>query len=152
VLRDDYGGSFDRFWEDFRSRPPLSKDSDVHLLNDWCMAACYSADEDGTVRLPFDVDTGRLVDEVWARWLAWDPVRMVPEHAEALRGMRAIYIDAGKRDQWFLDLGAEEFRRALESIGVTDVRFELFDATHMGIEYRYPISLAYLAERLTPSP
>jgi hypothetical protein len=152
VLRDDYGGSFDRFWEDFRSRPPLSKDSDVHLLNDWCMAACYSADEDGTVRLPFDVDTGRLVDEVWARWLAWDPVRMVPEHAEALRGMQAIYVDAGKRDQWFLDLGAEEFRRALESIGVTDVRFELFDATHMGIEYRYPISLAYLAERLTPSP
>ena len=31
-----------------------------------------------------------------------------------------------------------------------DVHFELFDATHMAIEYRYPLSLAYLAERLAP--
>jgi hypothetical protein len=36
-------------------------------------------------------------------------------------------------------------------VGVTDVHFELFDATHMGIEYRYPLGLAYLAERLAPS-
>jgi hypothetical protein len=28
------------------------------------------------------------------------------------------------------------------------VFFELFDATHMAIEYRYPLSLKYLAERL----
>ena len=32
---------------------------------------------------------------------------------------------------------------------MTDVAFELFDATHMGIEYRYPLSLQYLAERLS---
>jgi hypothetical protein len=74
---------------------------------------------------------------------------MVPDHADTLRSMRAIYVDAGKRDQYYLDLGAEAFRRALEGIGVTDVFFELFDATHMGIEYRYPISLRYLAERLS---
>ena len=30
----------------------------AHCLNDWCMAACYSADEDGTVRLPFDARPG----------------------------------------------------------------------------------------------
>ena len=52
ALRDHYDGSFERFWEDFRSRPALSKDSDANLLNDYCMAACYSADEDGTVQLP----------------------------------------------------------------------------------------------------
>jgi hypothetical protein len=63
--------------------------------------------------------------------------------------MRAIYIDAGKKDEYYLDLGAEAFRRELEAIGVTDVFFELFDATHMSIEYRYPLSLAYLAERLS---
>jgi hypothetical protein len=64
--------------------------------------------------------------------------------------MRAIYIDAGKRDEWFLDLGAEAFRRALEALGVRDAFFEIFDATHAGIEYRYPLSLRYLAERLAP--
>jgi hypothetical protein len=148
VLRDDYEGSYDKFWEDFRGRPAFAKESDGHLLNDWCMAACYSADQEGTPQLPFDPATGELLPVVWERWLALDPVRMVPQHAEALRSMRAIYIDAGKRDEFYLDLGAEAFRRALERIDVTDIYFELFDATHMQIEYRYPISLKYLAERL----
>jgi S-formylglutathione hydrolase FrmB len=150
ALRDDYEGSFERFWEDFRSRPALSKPSDATLLNIWCMAACYSARDDGTVDLPFDTATGQLVEGTWERWLEHDPVRMAPRHADALQGMRAIYIDAGRRDDYFLDLGAEAFRRALDAIGVTDVFFELFDATHSSIEYRYPISLRYLAERLAP--
>lgn len=150
TLRDEYEESFEKFLEDFRGRPAYSKDSDDSLVNDWCMAACYSADPDGTVHLPYDPATGRLIPEVWERWLAWDPVRMVPDHAEALSGMAAIYIDAGKRDEWFLDLGAEAFRRELEKIGVTDVFFELFDATHRAIEYRYPLALKFLAERLSP--
>jgi S-formylglutathione hydrolase FrmB len=148
ALRDHYDGSFERFWDDFHSRPAFSKDSDHNLLNDWCMAACYSADDDGTVQLPYDTATGELRQEIWERWLAWDPVRMAPERADALRSLKAIYIDAGSRDQFFLDLGAEAFRRALESVGVTDVFFELFDATHTAIEYRYPLAIAYLAERL----
>lgn len=149
-LRDHYGGSYERFFEDFRSRPAFSKEQDGSLIEIYTYAACYSADADGTVRLPFDTDTGRLIPEVWERWLAWDPVRMVPQRAEALRSMRAIYIDAGKRDEPFLDLGAEAFRRELEAIGVTDVFFEIFDGGHMGIEYRYPLAVRYLAERLAP--
>ena len=112
------------------------------------MAACYSANEDASIDLPFDLATGMLRDEVWQRWLAWDPVRMARRHADALRSQRAIYIDAGKRDEWFLDLGADAFRRELEALGITDVFFELFDAKHGGIEYRYPLAIRYLAERL----
>jgi hypothetical protein len=74
---------------------------------------------------------------------------MVHDHAEILRGLRAVYIDSGKRDEYYLDLGAEGFRAALERIGVTDVFFELFDGTHGLIEYRYPLALKYLAERLS---
>jgi hypothetical protein len=55
----------------------------------------------------------------------------------------------GRRDEFYLDRGAEAFRRELEGIGVTDVSFELFDATHMAIEYRYPLRLKNLAERLS---
>jgi S-formylglutathione hydrolase FrmB len=149
ALREDYHGSFDEFWKDFRSRTAFTKESDFLLLDDYCMAACYSADDDGTVHIPYDTLTGEIIPKVWERWLRWDPMRMVPKHADALRTMRAIYIDAGKKDQYFLDLGAEAFRRALAEIGVTDVFFELFDATHDAIEYRYPIAVKYLAERLT---
>jgi S-formylglutathione hydrolase FrmB len=147
VLRDQYQGSWERFWEDFQSRPALSRPDDGVLLNQLAMAACYSTDPDGTIRQPFE-ETGRLVAEVWERWLAWDPVRMVPRHGEALRSLRAIYIDAGAHDDYYLDLGAEAFRRELGTIGVNDVFFELFDAGHAGIEYRYPIALKYLAEHL----
>jgi S-formylglutathione hydrolase FrmB len=143
-LRDHYDGSYEKFWEDFRSRPALSQQDDMWLVNAYCMAACYSAGE-----LPFDTATGELKPDVFARWLAWDPVRMVPSHAEALRSLRAIWIDSGSRDEYYLDLGAEAFRRALADIGVTDVHFELFDATHGAIEYRYPLALRYLAERLS---
>jgi hypothetical protein len=73
----------------------MSKDSDHVLLNSWCMAACYSADEDGTVRLPFDPATGELVEEVWERWLEKDPVRIARTHEDALRSLRAVYIDSG---------------------------------------------------------
>jgi len=149
ALRDHYDGSFERFWEDFRSRPALSKDTDHHLLNDYCMAACYSADEDGAVQLPYDTATGELRPEIWERWLAWDPVRMARERGDALRSLRAIYVDCGKRDQFFLDLGAEAFRRELDAAGVSDYFFELFDATHSAIEYRYPGAVKYLAERLS---
>jgi S-formylglutathione hydrolase FrmB len=143
ALRDFYDGSYERFWEDFRTRPALSKPHDPELVNTYAMAACYSAGE-----LPFDIATGALKEDVWERWLAWDPVRMVDAHADALRGLRAIYVDSGNRDEYYLDLGAEAFRRALERIDVRDVFFELFDGRHGGIEYRYPLAIRYLAERL----
>jgi hypothetical protein len=146
----EYDGSYERFWEDFVSRPPMSKETDPDLVMTYGVAAAFSADADGTVRLPFDLATGRLDDDVWARWLAWDPVRMVPRYADALRGLRAIYLDGGTRDEWFLELGALAFRDALAEIGVIDVACELFDAKHGGIDYRYPRGIAYLAERLSP--
>ena len=150
ALRDEYEGSYERFWEDFRSRPAMSKESDHVLLDSWCMAACYSADEDGTVRLPFDPATGELVPEIWDRWLEKDPVRMARLRGDALRTLKAVYIDSGTKDEWYLDLGAEAFRREVEAAGASDVHFELFEATHMAIEYRYPLGVKYLAERLSP--
>jgi S-formylglutathione hydrolase FrmB len=150
ALRNRYQGSFDRFREDLRSRPAMTRPDDAALINEWAMASCYSADEDGSVRLPFDAATGELIPEVWERWLRWDPVRMArtPEGAAALRSLRAIYIDAGARDEYFLDLGAEAFRQACVAAGAVEPSFELFDAKHGGIEYRYPGAIAYLAERL----
>ena len=152
ALRDEYGGSYDAFWADFRSRPGKPKRSDGELLNAWCMAACYSADADGTVRLPFDPATGHLIPEVWERWLAWDPVRMAEAHADDLRALRAIWIDAGRSDEYYLDVGAGAFHAELARIGVAGERiaFELFDGTHANLEWRYPTAIGWLAERLSP--
>jgi S-formylglutathione hydrolase FrmB len=145
-----YDGDIWRWWADFTSRTSFTKEEDHTLLMMLGVAACFSAREDGTVELPFDPQTGVLQPESWQRWLDWDPVRMVPKYAEALRSVRAIWIDAGTRDEWFLDLGASAFRAALLENGVAAdvIRFELFDGTHMGIDYRYPMALAWLCQQM----
>jgi len=148
ALRDHYDGSYDAWWADVRSRVFGTKSQDWELLEPYGYAACYSADEDGSVRLPFDTATGRLDDEVWARWLAWDPVRMIPERADEMRSMRAVWLDAGNRDEFFLDNGMVAVAKELEAIGVEHT-LELFDGGHMSIGYRYPTSLAFLVRALS---
>jgi S-formylglutathione hydrolase FrmB len=149
-LLRDYDGDIWTWWSDFQSRVALTRPADATLLGILGVAACFSAREDGSVDLPFDPRTGIMRPDVWERWLDWDPVRMAPKYAGALRSMRSIWIDAGTKDDYFLDVGAEAFRAELRTIGVSDdiVRFELFDATHAGIDYRYPLSLAWLCQRM----
>lgn len=149
-LLREYDHDIQRWWADFRSRTAFTKEADSDLLILLGCSAAFSARPDGTPELPFDQRSGAPLPDVWRRWLDWDPVRMVDRYADALLSVRSIWIDAGTRDEWFLDLGAEEFRARLDRIGVPDdrIHFELFDATHMAIDYRYPMALAWLAKRL----
>ncbi|MFC4947099.1 alpha/beta hydrolase [Pseudonocardia sp. GCM10023141] len=146
----DYDGDLMRWWDDFTARVAFTKGCDHDLLSLLGISACFSARPDGTPEIPFDPVTGVLRPEIWQRWLDWDPVRMVPDHADALRSVHSMWIDAGNRDEWYLDVGAQAFRQALADIGVADdvVRFEIFDATHMAIDYRYPTALAWLCHRI----
>jgi hypothetical protein len=149
-LLRDYDGDIWSWWADFKSRPAFTKKADMTLLGMLGVAACFSANPDGTVELPFDPRSGAVREQVWQRWLDWDPVRMAPRYADALRSMRAIWIDAGTADDFYLDLGAVAFQDALAAAGVADevVRFELFEGTHAGIDYRYPMALTWLCQRM----
>jgi len=62
---------------------------------------------------------------------------MVPRHADALSTMRRIYLDAGRSDEAFLDLGAQAVSAELDKLGIEHT-LELFDGRHGGIAYRYP--------------
>src|SRR3990170_2467844 len=152
-LLRDYDGDIQRWWSDFRSRTAFTKEADNTLLMVLGVSACFSAAPDWTPVLPFDTETGRLLPEVWQRWLDWDPVRMVERHAEAVRSWRAVWIDAGERDEWYLDIGARAFLREITDAGLPEerIRFETFDAGHGGIDYRYPLALAWLAARIDPA-
>ena len=138
-LRDRHDGSFDVFLEHVAAAPRLDFGELGKPLEVYGYACAYSPDPDrpGHALLPFEIDTGRLVDDVWARWLELDPVRMAPRHADALRAMRRVYLDAGTRDEWYLDLGATAFAKELSRLGVEHT-IDLFDAAHGGITYRYP--------------
>jgi hypothetical protein len=137
-LRDEFDGSAERFWNELTAmdRLDMERFENFDLIG---YAAAYSPDPErpGKALLPFEVETGRLIDDVWAQWLEKDPVRMAPLHADALRSMRHVHLDAGKSDEWFLDLGAQAFAAELEKLGVEHT-LELFDGKHGGITYRYP--------------
>lgn len=146
----DYDGDIWNWWTDFRSRPAFSREADETLLMTLGCAACFSPGADGRPELPFDPTTGAPREEVWQRWLDWDPVRMAPHHTEALTAQRAVWIDAGTSDEYLLDLGAAAFRDRLIAAGVSPatVHFELFEGGHGGIDHRYPLALRWLIERI----
>lgn len=147
VLRDEFDGSWDTFFERVEDPP---KHDWLTALEAYGYAACYSPDpvNPGRALLPFD-SNGRLLEDVWAQWLAWDPVRMAPARADALRSMRRIYLDAGRADEYHLDLGAQAFATELSRLGV-DYTLELFDGKHGGLTYRYPGAIRELVLAIAP--
>jgi len=147
TLRDHFDGSLDVLLARVREADPFDFARFGTPLSIYAMAAAYSPDPAGGVQLPFEISTGRLVDEVWAKWLEHDPVRMASRHADALRAMRTIYLDAGRRDEYFLDLGTQAFARELDTLGVEHT-LELFDGGHGGIAYRYPGAIRELVVAL----
>lgn len=151
ALRDLYGGSWERFFDDFFNRPArilAASDPDHVLINIYAMAAAYSPEPDGSVSLPFDERTLQFRDDVWRRWQDLDPVRIVPRKLDVLRTLHAIWLDAGNRDEYYLDLGAQAISAHLTQAGI-DHHFELFDGRHAGVQHRYPLALRFLATRLS---
>ena len=117
------------------------------------MAGAYSPDpkREHGIALPFDLDTGEIDWTVWQRWKAWDPIELIATHAEALRRMALIFIDAGTRDEHNLDLGARIFVRRLQTLGIACEHQE-FDDGHRGTAYRYDVSLPRLAAAIGAPP
>jgi Putative esterase len=96
------------------------------------------------VDLPFDLKTGELRDEVFERWLSFDPVERIPHRDAELRPLRLRYIDCGRRDEYGLDIGARLMAERLRELGL-EVRHEEFDDDHRNVAYRYEISMPALA-------
>ena len=146
TLQQRYGGSWDAFWAELAGRGPLSRDDDFPLLNTWAMAACFAEG-----RLPCD-PAGRLDLDAWAAWLALDPVRLVAEAAAgpAVRSWLGAWVDAGTRDDVYLDLAALALRDALLAAGFPPDRlhFELHDGRHGGQDERFPRSISWLAAQM----
>jgi hypothetical protein len=149
AMRDHFDGSWEVFFERLAQAPTFDFSRFGAPLEMYGYACCYTPDPDrpGKGLVPFELDTGRLIDELWERWLALDPVRMAPAHADELRSMRRVYLDAGRGDEWYLDLGAQAFSNELDKLSVAHT-LELFDGRHGGIGWRYPSSIAELVRAL----
>lgn len=113
-----------------------------NIINDIGMASCYSPNPAGikskgyNFDLPFDLNTGELIREVFNKWLKHDPVRLVGRYEKNLKKLNLIYIDAGIYDEFSLHAGARIFCDKLKKKKIKFIHEE-FKAGHMNIQYRY---------------
>ncbi|MCH8477734.1 MAG: hypothetical protein LAT56_07290 [Wenzhouxiangella sp.] len=132
------------FWRDRRPGGAA-----FHTLMTLCLAASYSPDPGAplNLRLPFDLQTCRLDEATWQRWLTFDPLVMAPAALDALNALSGLWIDVGSRDQYYIHYGTRELHQVLDRAGVAH-QFQEFDGTHSGIDWRYDHSLPWLLERM----
>lgn len=141
IIKGDPRGFMEKIWTTEKHV------RDAHsAINTIGMAACYSpygSDFD----LPFDIETGEIRDDVWQRWLVHDPVRIVEKHADALRSLKLLFLDAGKSDEFNLDVGAKILSNNLKKHKIKHIHEE-FDGGHFSVSYRFDRSLELISRNL----
>lgn len=144
----DIEGFLRGFWAS-----PRPTRADYTTLMVLAMAASYDPDPDAPrrIRLPFTPRTCELIPERWANWMAHDPLVLVEGHGAALTGLRALYLDAGTRDEYHIQYGTRALSARLERLGI-DHHFEEFEGGHTGTDWRLDISLPFIARALESGP
>jgi S-formylglutathione hydrolase FrmB len=142
--------AFSQFTSGFGPASPVGK-----TISIMAYASAYSPveSEPGRFDLPFDLESGALRPDVWARWLAWDPVRMIerPPYSEASRRLRLIYVDGGLRDEFGLDVSARILAAAARRQGARVVHEE-YDGSHWDRGPRYEVMIPQLLRALGAAP
>lgn len=124
-----------------------------NIINNIGMASCYSPNPKGlktkgyNFDLPFNILTGELDNDVFDRWLEHDPVRLVGKYRANLKKLKLIYLDAGKRDEFDLHVGARVFCDKLKKEKIKYIHEEFNDG-HMNIAYRNDRTFEIISEHL----
>ena len=142
--------TFQRFTGRFAPTNPVAQ-----TLSTLAYASCYSPieSEPGRFEVPFDLETGALREDVWARWLAWDPVRMVERgpYDAAARRLTYAFVGGGGRDEFGLDVSARILAAAFRRQRA-HVEFEELEGGHFDKGPRYEVMIPRLLKALAPGP
>jgi hypothetical protein len=143
-------GRVKRFLDAVWGKEKLSP-AEGHAIMNVCMAATYDPDASAPLgfRLPYNLETGELLEARWRNWRRHDPVNLVGKHKASLASLKGIYVDCGWRDQYHIHYGARILSRRLAEAGIAH-RYEEFDDNHSDIDYRMDVSLPFLYKALKP--
>ncbi len=124
-----------------------------NIINIIGMASCYSPNLKDVKKkgynfdLPFDVNTGELRKDVFDKWLKHDPVRMADRYVSNLKKLKLIYLDAGTKDEFNLNIGARIFCDKLKENKIKYIHEEFNDG-HMNIQYRYDRTFEVISDHV----
>ena len=85
---------------------------------------------------PLCTETCARREDVWERFLAFDPVVAARAHADALKGLDLLYLEAGLKDEFGLQFGLRRLVRVLAELGVPHQHVE-HEGGHFGLDRRY---------------
>nr|WP_225905758.1 alpha/beta hydrolase-fold protein [Stygiolobus caldivivus] len=125
-----------RFW----AKENKKEKEDLNTLTVVAMSAFYSPLGD-KFELPFDIETGEILEHVWKKWIEKDPVRIVEKYSENLRKLKMIYLDVGIRDEFKINFGMRILHNKMKKLGIPHV-YEEFEGGHFNTSFRYDISLS----------
>ena len=114
-------------------------------------AATYSPNPDNPpfyVDLPMAWPSGELLQDVWDRWLSFDPVVNVHDRLDNLRKLSGILLDAGSNDDYNLHWGHRLLSHHLTTAGIAHEATEN-DGNHGGRwPERYQVALKWMSQAL----
>lgn len=117
------------------------------LMNVIAMALSYSpasALKGKMIKLPVDLESGKVDGSLWKTWLEKDPVRFLEKRKADLKG-KTVYLDVGKYDNYSLQFGTRQIADILKKQKVKTIYNE-FSGTHRGLSKRRLVALQWLSK------
>lgn len=152
ALRLARSGSPGAFLAELKNRPNPERCPavDFQTLLVLAMASCYSPqvgfNEIHSI-LPFDLHTLEVNQEIWSRWLGFDPARFDNARLKNLGALQLLMLDCGSDDEYGAQFGHRRLSARLKTLGIAHVHEE-FPGGHNGTKHRYRERLTRLAATL----
>jgi S-formylglutathione hydrolase FrmB len=124
-----------------------------NICNMLGMASCYSPNPKKLKTkgygfdIPVDLTTGELRGDIFNKWLKHDPVHLVTKYKNNLKKLKLIFLDAGKSDEFALNVGARIFSERLTKNGIKHYHEE-FNGGHFNIQHRYDRTFEMISKHI----
>ena len=114
------------------------------------MAPCYAPNLENPPLYGdpfFDLETGALRLDIWEKYLAWDPIRMVDRFAANLKKLGFVQLECGLQDEHGLQWGHRQLARKFAKLGIAHELNE-YPGGHGGHHWRFESRLTRLFEKM----
>jgi enterochelin esterase family protein len=138
----------DSIWPDAPDGPI---EGDQWSTDAYNLAGCYSPNPDRPphyVDLPVAFPSGELIQEVWDRWLSFDPVVNYSDRLTNLAQLSGILLDVGIHDEFNFHWGHRLLSHRLREAGIAHEARENTGDHGGRARERYQVAIQWLSEVL----
>ena len=156
IISIEKHGSITKFLEWFYNLPDpgLAGGQAFNAMLLLAMAPCFAPNLDNPPLygdLFFDLKTGEIIEDIWQKYLAWDPVVMldkyIDKYIDNLKNLSWMHLDAGVNDEYSLQLGQRQIAAKLKQNNINHIITE-YKGGHSGHSYRFVERIGLMLDRM----